>query len=323
MYVKANPVTGFYEQVPVADSMGATQPFSLFKLHFQGVTGALGATYRLNEQISFKANVARGYRSPNITEIASNGLDPGAHIYYEGNLDFKPEFNVQEDIGVTGTFSNVSFSFSAFDNFIQNYIYEDQKVSDNGNPVVIVPGNKTFQYQQTNAMLWGMNATMNVRPVFWKAFHFDNIFSIVYGYNLNPRYRGAGVYGEYLPFIPPPHWLSRITYDIPVKNRVISIVTLKAETDYNAAQNRYLGLYNTETATAAYALLNGAVSTEIKYAKNKAMQFQVAINNIFNTAYQSHLSRLQYFEYYPQSPNGHLGIYNMGRNICFKLILPF
>jgi iron complex outermembrane receptor protein len=45
-------------------------------------------------------------------------------------------------------------------------------------------------------------------------------------------------------------------------------------------------------------------------------------NNIFDVAYQSHLSRLKYFEEYPDNPTGRSGIYNIGRNISFKLIVP-
>jgi iron complex outermembrane recepter protein len=89
------------------------------------------------------------------------------------------------------------------------------------------------------------------------------------------------------------------------------------------AQNRYLGLGKTETATAAYTLWDASANNEFNYLKNQTLQFQVAVNNILNTAYQSHLSRLQYFEYYADSPNGQNGIYNMGRNICLKVIASF
>jgi iron complex outermembrane receptor protein len=323
MYIKADSVTGFYKQVSLSDTAGATEQFHSFELDFQGVTGSFGSTFQLNDQMSFKANIARGYRSPNITEIASNGLDPGAHIYYIGNLSFRPEFSMQEDIGVLGTFTNLSFNLSIFNNNISNYIYEDLKVDANGNPVVIVPGNKTFQYQQTNARLYGMNATLNFHPENWKALQFSNSFSLVYGYNLNPTYKGTGTNGEYLPFIPPPRWLSSIHYDIATKNKIMQTVCCKTEADYNLAQNRYLGLYKTETPTAAYTLMNASVQTDISYSKKQHLSLQISVNNIFNTGYQNHLSRLQYFEYYTQSPNGHLGIYNMGRNICIKIIVPF
>ena len=59
------------------------------------------------------------------------------------------------------------------------------------------------------------------------------------------------------------------------------------------AQNRYLGLGKTETATAAYTLWDASANIEFNYLKNQTLQFQVAVNNILNTAYQSHLSRLQ------------------------------
>jgi iron complex outermembrane receptor protein len=322
MYIKPNPATGFYEQVPLSDSTGSKKQFSTFRLHFQGITGSLGTTYQLGDNLSFKANIARGYRSPNITEIASNGLDPGAHIVYLGNLDFVPEFSLQEDMGMIGEFPNVFFDFSVFNNNIQNYIYESQKVDKNGNPVVIIPGNKTFQFLQTNAQLYGMNAVVNINPQNLKALHFNNAFSFVDGYNRNPKYRGEGTNGEYLPFIPPPRLLSSVSYDIHASKAVPAII-FKAEGDFNSSQNRYLGLYKTETATAAYALLNVSVYADINYSKKQVLQLQLTVNNVFNTAYQSHLSRLQYFEYYKFSPNDHYGIYNMGRNICVKAIMRF
>ena len=100
-------------------------------------------------------------------------------------------------------------------------------------------------------------------------------------------------------------------------------LTLTADMDCNAPQNRYLAIDNTETLTPGYVLFNTGINIEMKYLKSYTLQFQFQVNNIFNIAYQSNLSRLKYFEYYTQSPNGHLGIYNMGRNVCFKLIMPF
>ncbi|TWI96636.1 iron complex outermembrane receptor protein [Mucilaginibacter frigoritolerans] len=322
MYIASDPSTGFFRQVPNGTA-GAVQQFPAFSLDFQGVSGSIGTTYQINDELSFKTNIARGYRSPNITEIASNGLDPGAHIVYRGNLGFKPEFSLQEDAGLSGTYPNFSFNVTAFNNYIQNFIYEDQEVDKNGNPVVIIPGNRTLQYQSTNAQLYGADATLNIHPEGWKAFHFDNAFSLVYGYNLNPKYKDAEVNGEYLPFIPPPRWLSSISYAVNTNGKTLPSITIKAENDLNLAQNRYLGLYQTETPTAAYDLVNLSVNGDIHYGKGHSIQCLLAVDNLLNTAYQNHLSRLQYFEYYTASPNGHLGIYNMGRNVVFKVIIPF
>jgi iron complex outermembrane receptor protein len=91
------------------------------------------------------------------------------------------------------------------------------------------------------------------------------------------------------------------------------------EMDFNATQNRFLALYNTETKTTGYTLLNAGVGAT--FFKNWQLQFQV--NNLLDIAYQSNMSRLKYFEYYLQSPNGRYGIYGMGRNYCVKIIFSF
>ena len=95
-----------------------------------------------------------------------------------------------------------------------------------------------------------------------------------------------------------------------------------AEMDYNASRNRYLGLFNTETATPSYTLVNMAAGTSIQYSKTHHLELQLQVNNLGNTVYQSNMSRLKYFEYYSASPNGRYGIYGIGRNLCVKLILP-
>ncbi|HEY5407858.1 MAG TPA: TonB-dependent receptor, partial [Ginsengibacter sp.] len=171
--------------------------------------------------------------------------------------------------------------------------------------------------------LYGLNATLNVHPHIWKAFGFNNSLSIVYGDNLTPKYKNTGDEGQYLPFIPSPRLLSSIDYTISTQSKCFKSFSFNAEGDFNAAQNRYEGLNNTEAPTAGYALMNLSGHTDINYSKKQPLSFQLSINNVFNTAYQNHLSRLQYFEYYTQSPNGHSGIYNMGRNICVKAIVPF
>lgn len=320
MYTKPDPSTGFYGQVPFSDSAGAVHQFPAFSLAFIGLSGSIGMTYQFNDHLSFKANIGRGYRAPNITEIAANGLDPGAHIVYEGNLHFQPEFSLQENIGIEGIFPDWSAGLSFFNNHLQHFIYEAQAVDPAGYPIVVVPGNKTFQYQQTNAQLYGMEARIDIHPGNWKGFDLDNRFSTVYGFNRNPLYAHQGVNGAYLPFIPPARLLSTIGQDISFRSKTIPLLTVKAEVDYNSAQHRYLGLYNTETSTPAYTLVNASVHSTI-HLRQKQIQAQLQVNNVFNTAYQSHLSRLQYFEYYTQSPNSHMGIYNMGRNICLRIIL--
>jgi iron complex outermembrane receptor protein len=322
-YTDVNTETGFNKHVFVPDTAAAYLQFPSFKRRFNGTSMSFGATYQINTNISLKANVARGYRAPNITEFASNGLDPGAHIIYLGNRNFVPEFSLQEDIGAEVSFNNFSASASVFNNHIQHYIYLSQVTDTNGSPLTDAQGNKTYQYQQSAAQLYGAEAAFSLHPAFIKGFSFDNALSLIYGYNKKASYKSEGIHGEFLPLIPPSKLVSSVNENIKTKSKIIEAINLKAEAEFNAAQNRYLALNNTETATPGYTLFNFLVNTQINYSKNNPLQLQLQVNNLFDKTYQSNLSRLKYFEYYSQSPNAHLGIYNMGRNISLKLIAPF
>ncbi len=169
-YTKQDSVTGFFKQVNNQDTTGSYLQFPAFNKTFAGFSFSAGMTYEVNQHISLKTNIARGSRAPNISEFASNGLDPGAHIVYLGDRNAVPEFSLQEDAGIEMTYNEISVYISFFNNYIQNYIYEAQKTDAQGNPVVVVPGNKTFGYEQSSAELFGLEATVNLHPEIFKGF---------------------------------------------------------------------------------------------------------------------------------------------------------
>ena len=80
---------------------------------------------------------------------------------------------------------------------------------------------------------------------------------------------------------------------------------------------------NTETATPGYTLFDAGLGANVTGKSGKVLfSFHIAANNIFDIAYQSHLSRLKYFEPYPNNTTGRSGIYDMGRNISFEVQVP-
>lgn len=321
IYIKTNPNTGF--DYISNDTTNAYLQFSSTHKNFSGISASIGLTQNLSNKFNIKANIARGYRAPSITELSSNGLDPGAHIVYLGDENFKPEFSLQEDIGITGEFKQVSMSVSIFNNNIQNYIYLNKLLDANNNPIEDAQGNKTYKYTQSLAQLYGVEATFNVHPERMKGFLFENSFVLTYGYNRNTTYKNEGINGEYLPFILPMQINSAVSDNIKTGSKIVTSITPRIELDVTGAQNRYLGLSNTETYTKGYSLVNVGVSAEVAYSKMNTLNIYFQINNVFNTSYQSNMSRLKYFEYYSQTPNGQRGIYGMGRNISVKLVANF
>ena len=321
LYTKPNPVTGFDMPVYGADTVGASKPFSNFNHIFSGISGSIGATYNFTEKFSVKANLSRGFRAPNIAEISSNGVHPGTNSYQIGNSNFMPEFNIQEDIGAEYSSKYALITLSLFNNTISNYIFNQKVVTNSGSDSVIVPGTQTFKFQQGKAQLYGGEISIDIHPV--KGLHFENSLSVVYALNkgVDPKLQSDS--NKYVPFIPPLHGISELRYDFDAKASHIVNGFVKIQLAYYAAQNRVYLTDNTETPTPGYTLFNAGIGAGITNGKGKTIfNLYIMGNNLFDVAYQDHLSRLKYFEQYSSSPNGHLGIYNMGRNIAFKLEFP-
>ena len=85
-------------------------------------------------------------------------------------------------------------------------------------------------------------------------------------------------------------------------------------------QNDIYSAANTETKTPGYTLLNFGIGTDIVRKQKTVCSIFIAMNNATDKAYQSHLSRLKYAD--ENYVTGRTGVYNMGRNMSFKLIVP-
>ena len=92
--------------------------------------------------------------------------------------------------------------------------------------------------------------------------------------------------------------------------------------DYFYRQHRILSANDFETTTPGYALMNGSLGFDLGGPHGKTLaKFAFIAQNIFDKAYQYHLSRLKYA---PENPaTGRRGIFNMGRNFVLKLTVPF
>ncbi len=324
-YVVYNQKTGFTEQAKSGAIAGASLQFPSFSRQYTGMSGSIGATYNCTDKIVIKANAARGYRAPNITESGSNGLDPGAHIVYMGNRNFDPEFALQEDLGLIGSFKDFDFSVEVFNNNIDNIIYMGKLYDGAGKPVVIVPGNITYQFQQSRAQLYGGELGLNMHPSAVSWLKWDNSIAYVAGLNRNDAM--IALYGNaarYLPFVPPLQVRSELKATRKQQIGRFTGLYIRASVAYNAAQHQYYGVDNTETPTDAYTLW-GAGCGATMVTKDGADIFKIYFQaeNITDVAYQSNMNRLKYFEYYTAAPNGKSGIYNMGRNLSLKIIVPF
>ncbi len=320
---RPDPVTGFDHYVAGSDTAGLNHPFFKLNHTFSGLTYSLGMAYIFSPRLAVKANIARGFRAPNIFEISANGVHPGTFLYQLGNPDFKPEFSLQEDIGLEFTAQHVSVNVSVFRNDISNYIYNQKLVGRQGGDSII-QGVPAYQFRQSSATLYGGEASMDIHPHPLDWLHFENSLAVVYGENNGGNGVKVNDSEKYLPLIPPLHFSSELRANFMRPARCLQNTFVKMQLMVHAKQNRVYLADNTETPTSCYALFNAGVGSDITSRSGRTL-FNLAIfgNNLFDAAYQDHLSRPKYFEPYPNDPRGHSGIYNMGRNIGLKLTVPF
>ncbi len=317
-------LAGKFPQLYTGPNPGSTPnvvpQFAALNKTFTGFNGSFGAAYNFSRQFLLKANIARGFRAPSIAELSANGPDPGSQIYHVGNSNFKPEFSTQEDVGAFLTLPNVSLSVELFNNNIQNYIFQQQELNPDGSPI-ITQGYNTFTYVQSKARINGGEFSLDIHPYTW--LHFENSLALTYGQNLGTGGRVPDSL-KYLPFIPPLHTHSELRGNFSKGFGSLRNVYAMLGFDHFSAQNRFFSAYGTETYTAGYNLLSAGLGGELVDKSGKTViKLFIEGTNLANVNYQSNMSRLKYFDNTVTAPGVQRGIFNMGRNISFKVVVPF
>ena len=300
--------------------------FTDFSRHFNGLTGSIGAVCNLNEHFNLRLNVARGFRTPNMSELASNGVHEGSIRYELGDQRLKAEYSLQADLGLDFTSRYVSAQLALFANRIDNYIFTHRV------PEVIEPGYLTYAYTPGDARLLGFEAGIDFHPI--HSVHFSNTFSFVDA-RLTSYDSPLTSAIKYLPFTPAPHWSSELKWELfhhshttvahhhttdAAHRALFNNLYVAAGLDCYLKQTHIYSADNTETVTPGYALLSLSAGTDIQLKGKKLAELYVTADNLLNKAYQNHLSRLKYAD--ENIVTGRRGVYNMGRNITFKVVVP-
>ena len=304
---------------PTADPAEIAQTkFIGFKRNFSNVSGSAGATYDFSDKLAGKLNVARGYRAPNIAELASNGRHEGTIRYEIGNPDLNPETSLQLDAGLSLNTEHITLDVNAFYNRIQNYIFPEKLASVLGGDSISDPEDPaaTFKYVQGDARLFGGEISIDVHPHPLDWLHFQNSFSLVRGIQSNQPDSTRN-----LPFIPAPRLQSEIRLNFASRHNLIRNWFTRLEVEHYFNQNKAYTAFGTETPTPGYTLVNLGAGLDVANGTSSTLfSVYLAANNIFDRAYQSHLSRLKYAAV--NEATGRRGVFNLGRNISLKVIVP-
>ena len=293
-----------------------------FSRHFNGLTGSIGAVCNINKHFNVRLNLARGFRTPNMSELSSNGVHEGSIRYELGNQQLKAEYSLQADLGLDFTSRYVSAQVALFANRIDNYIFTHRLNQE------IEEGYLTYAYTQGDARLLGFEAGVDFHPV--HSIHFSNSFSYV-----DARLMHASADTKYLPFTPAPHWASELKWELfhhshttvnhhhttdAAHRSLLNNLYVAAGLDCYLKQTHIYSADDTETKTPGYALLSLSAGSDIQVKGRKIAELYITADNLLDKAYQNHLSRLKYADV--NAATGRRGIFNMGRNITFKIVVP-
>ena len=299
-----------------------TLRFNNFTRSFNGFSGSIGAVCNINKHFNVRANLARGFRTPNMSEMASNGVHEGSIRYEIGSQNLKAEYSLQADLGMDFTSRYVSAQVALFANKINNFIFMHRL------PEVMKDGYLTYAYTQGDARLLGFEAGIDFHPI--HSLHFANTFSYVDAQLLNQPAES-----KYIPFTPAPHWTSELKWELlhhshatvahhhepgVTHHALFNNLYVAAGLDCYLKQTHIYSVDETETMTPSYMLLSFSAGTDIQWKGKKIVELYITADNVLNTAYQNHLNRLKYADV--NNVTGRRGVYNMGRNVTFKLVVP-
>jgi iron complex outermembrane receptor protein len=260
---------------------------------YNSINGSLGLTYNFSENQFLKANVARGFRSPNIPELTQNGIHGGR--FERGNPKLDAQSNYQIDFTYHLHTNWATINVAPFFNSINNYIYLVQT-----NEEAPLGGGKIFQHVQNDANLWGGEIALDIHPVNWLGIH--GSYSMIRA-DITDDSEGI----EHPTFTPQ----DRLTGEVKLQQKQLGIFKrpyFSTEVMHFFEQTR---TGQNEASTPAYTLLNARIGASLSIGKQNIDLF-ITGSNLANDTYFDHLSVTK-----------PLGLNMMGRNIMFGLRFPF
>ena len=305
----------------------AIHRFVKYSSNFNGFAGSLGATYQVTKNFYLKANAASGFRAPNVTESGSNGIHDGTVLYEIGQPNLKPEQSMSFDFTPGFNSKDVTAEVSVFYNSISNFIYSKQLRAADGTDSLnsSTPGFENapvFLYSQRDAVLMGGEASLDIHPSAVKWLDWYSSFSYV-----DARLNGLNDSENVLPFIPPARLRSELTFSLTKGCKHIQNAYFRFGVNHSFEQTRVFQIssiaYGLDKISVmpAYTLLNIGLGGDIMSRNKKVCSVFVNIDNLTDLGYADYMSRYK-FAVNPLVTGTQKYVYNMGRNISIKVLVP-
>jgi len=274
------------------DEMGVKDSSNYFEKlseNYGTLNGAIGAAVKANENLTFKVNLATGYRAPSLAELTSNGVHEGTTRYEIGDASLKSERSLQTDIGINYQTQNILLNLSLFYNKINNFIFL-QRTS------ALIDFNQVYRFVQSDADLKGGEFSAEFNLLDW--LNFNESYSTVIGERENSKY---------LPLMPADKIITSLNFhwnELSSLKNFYCTLSLRSYLKQDRTAEE-------ETTTPAYSLVDISLGSTVNLFD---LDIALSLNatNLLDKKYVDHLSLLKPLE-----------ILDMGRNISLAVNVPF
>jgi iron complex outermembrane recepter protein len=262
-------------------------------LNFHNISTSVGGIYHVLDNLKVTANLSTAWRAPNVNELYSKGVHHGTASYELGNPNLKSEKALNADFNLEYVSQRVQFQVNIFRNLVSNYIYVEPDTHFNaqlqrrGIVVTIRGVFPKFDYQQTDATLTGIDASLN-----WKVVNHVSCklkYSTLYAKNVKQN--------EYLPLMPPTKVENEWRYEETGVQQGKKVQKWHSAIHFIKVfeQERLpLSIADFKAAPEGYVRIDASAGAECRLF-GKVTEVILTVNNLANTVYRDYLDRFRYF----------------------------
>ncbi len=188
-----------FHRVEPLDDAAAVNIGDIRTRTFGSFSGSLGGLLRVADGISLGATLNRAFRTPDFTELFSDGPHLAAFREEVGNPDLREEIGVGADVFVRLSRGSVRAEAATFRNVIDNYIYP-RFTGDTGRLLLPI-----YQFQGERALLTGVEGSVE-----WTV-----LPSVILQTTVSQVRGTLTTTDEPIPFMPPVNGVFGARYDRP------------------------------------------------------------------------------------------------------------
>ncbi|HUP64289.1 MAG TPA: TonB-dependent receptor [Thermoanaerobaculia bacterium] len=252
-----------------ADGAGAT-PGTPLQRDFRGLSGSVGAVWKLAPGYTLNAALSRGVRAPTAEELFSNGPHLATFSFEIGNPNLEPETSLGFDLGLNRKVGILEGEISAFYNSFDGFIYPHHTGLEIDELTLI-------EYEQADARFWGVEAHGDIQVWHREPDHLVLELSADW---VNARLTR----GENLPRIPPMRVAAGLRY-------TGASWWAMSEIRHTFSQNDVAAF---EEPTDGFTMLNSALGYRF-FLGETVHDFTVRANNLTDELARNHVSPLKEF----------------------------